>query len=77
MKPATRKTRFAWSPKSINRSCSTTCCELCTEHGAADPQTLAKQLLILIDGAITVALVMGDYSAADNAQCMARKLLDL
>ncbi|MBZ9785757.1 TetR family transcriptional regulator [Pseudomonas sp. REP124] len=52
-------------------------CELCTEHGADDPQTLAKQLLILIEGAITVALVMGDHSAADNAQCMARKLLDL
>lgn len=52
-------------------------CELCTEHGAKDPQLLAKQLLILIDGAITVALVMGDHSAADNAQCMARKLLDL
>ncbi|MGF6208536.1 AcrR family transcriptional regulator [Pseudomonas frederiksbergensis] len=52
-------------------------CELCTEHGATDPQALAKQLLILIDGAITVALVMGDHSAADNAQCMARKLLDL
>jgi AcrR family transcriptional regulator len=52
-------------------------CELCTEHGAEDPQLLAKQLLILIDGAITVALVMGDHSAADNAQCMARKLLDL
>ena len=42
-----------------------------------DPQTLARQLLILIDGAITVALVMGDHSAADNAQCVARKLLDL
>lgn len=52
-------------------------CELCTEYGAEDPQTLAKQLLILIDGAITVALVMGDYRAADNAQCMARKLLGL
>ncbi len=52
-------------------------CELCTEHGAEDPQMLARQLLILIDGAITVALVMGDHSAADNAQCMARKLLDL
>ena len=51
--------------------------ELCTEHGATDPETLARQLLILIDGAITVALVMGDHSAADNAQCMARKLLDL
>ncbi|WP_223448781.1 MULTISPECIES: TetR/AcrR family transcriptional regulator [Pseudomonas] len=52
-------------------------CELCTEHGAEDPLLLARQLLILIDGAITVALVMGDHSAADNAQCMARKLLDL
>ena len=52
-------------------------CELCAEHGAQDPEMLAKQLLILIDGAITVALVMGDHSAADNAQCMARKLLDL
>ncbi|MCU1760874.1 TetR/AcrR family transcriptional regulator [Pseudomonas sp. 14P_8.1_Bac3] len=50
---------------------------LCTEHGVSDPETLARQLLILIDGAITVALVMGDHSAADNAQCMARKLLDL
>ncbi|MGN4047797.1 TetR/AcrR family transcriptional regulator [Pseudomonas sp. SM4] len=52
-------------------------CELCTEYGTEDPQLLAKQLLILIDGAITVALVMGDHSAADNAQCMARKLLGL
>lgn len=51
--------------------------ELCTAHGSTDPETVAKQLLILIDGAITVALVMGDHSAADNAQCMARKLLDL
>ncbi|TVT79779.1 TetR/AcrR family transcriptional regulator [Pseudomonas sp. H3(2019)] len=51
--------------------------ELCTEHGVHDPEALAKQLLILIDGAITVALVMGDHSAANNAQCMARKLLDL
>ncbi|WDH32744.1 TetR/AcrR family transcriptional regulator [Pseudomonas chlororaphis] len=56
--------------------------ELCKEHasekpGTEDPQEQARQLLILIDGAITVALVMGDRSAADNAQCMARKLLDL
>jgi AcrR family transcriptional regulator len=51
--------------------------KLCTEQGVHDPEALAKQLLILIDGAITVALVMGDHSAADNAQCMARKLLDL
>ncbi|MFW0757838.1 TetR/AcrR family transcriptional regulator [Pseudomonas sp. H11T01] len=51
--------------------------ELCKEHGVHDPEALAKQLLILIDGAITVALVMGDQSAADTAQCMARKLLNL
>ncbi|BAV75503.1 transcriptional regulator, TetR family [Pseudomonas chlororaphis subsp. aurantiaca] len=47
------------------------------KHGTEDPEEQARQLLILIDGAITVALVMGDRSAADNAQCMARKLLDL
>ncbi|MCU1763958.1 TetR family transcriptional regulator [Pseudomonas protegens] len=51
--------------------------ELCQEHGVQHPEELAAQLLILIDGAITVALVMGNHSAADNAQCMARKLLDL
>ncbi|PMY44802.1 MULTISPECIES: TetR/AcrR family transcriptional regulator [Pseudomonas] len=56
--------------------------ELCKAHisekpGTGDPEEQARQLLILIDGAITVALVMGDRSAADNAQCMARKLLDL
>lgn len=52
-------------------------CELCTEHGVADPLKVARQLLILIDGAITVALIMGDHNAADDAQYMARKLLDL
>jgi len=51
--------------------------ELCQEHGAQHPQELAAQLLILIDGAITVALVMGDQRAADNAQCIARQLLGL
>ncbi|SDT15597.1 transcriptional regulator, TetR family [Pseudomonas asplenii] len=51
--------------------------ELCEAHGIDDPLVVARQLLILIDGAITVALVMGDHGAADNAQCMARKLLAL
>ena len=51
--------------------------ELCQAHGTPDPERQAAHLLILIDGAITVALVMGDSTAADNAQCMARKLLDL
>ena len=51
--------------------------QLCQAHGTPDPERQAAQLLILIDGAITVALVMGDSTAADNAQCMARTLLGL
>ncbi len=51
--------------------------ELCQAHGTCDPERQAAHLLILIDGAITVALVMGDTTAADNAQCMARTLLGL
>ena len=51
--------------------------ELCQAHGTPAPQQQAAQLLILIDGAITVALVMGDATAADNAQGMARTLLRL
>ena len=50
---------------------------LCLDHAVQDPQALARQLLILIDGAITMALVTGDQSAADRAQDMARKLLQL
>ena len=50
---------------------------LCTEHGVQDPQALARQLLILIDGAITVALITGNPDAADDAQSVARTLLDL
>ncbi|OPA88391.1 TetR family transcriptional regulator [Pseudomonas fluorescens] len=51
--------------------------ELCTAYGTPDPGRQAAHLLILIDGAITVALVMGDSTAADNAQCMAQTLLGL
>ncbi|WP_348749509.1 TetR/AcrR family transcriptional regulator [Pseudomonas rhodesiae] len=51
--------------------------ELCQAHGTPDPKRQAAHLLILIDGAITVALVMGDSTAADNAQCMAQTLLGL
>ena len=51
--------------------------ELCQAHGTADAERQAAQLLILIDGAITVALVMGDPTAADNAQYMAQTLLAL
>ncbi|RMP65778.1 hypothetical protein ALQ18_04359 [Pseudomonas marginalis pv. marginalis] len=51
--------------------------QLCEAHGSPAPEQHAAQLLILIDGAITVALVMGDSSAADQAQCMAQKLFGL
>lgn len=51
--------------------------ELCEAHGTPDPERQAAQLLILIDGAITVALVMGDENVADNARCMAQTVLGL
>jgi AcrR family transcriptional regulator len=50
--------------------------ELCEEYGASDPDKLAKQLLILMDGAITVARVMGDHSSADSARDIAKSLLN-
>lgn len=49
--------------------------ELCQQLSIDQPETLAKQLLIMIDGAITLALVMGDHSAADSARDMAQLLL--
>ncbi|MFO2463534.1 TetR/AcrR family transcriptional regulator [Pseudomonas sp. 15FMM2] len=51
--------------------------QLCKAHGCVAAEQQAAQLLILIDGAITVAFVTGDASAADNAQAMARTLLAL
>ncbi len=51
--------------------------ELCKAHGTPAPQQQAAQLLILVDGAITLALIMGDVTAADNAHGMARTLLAL
>jgi AcrR family transcriptional regulator len=48
---------------------------LAEEYGAGDPEELASEFLILIDGAITVALVTGDKEAAQKAQHIARKLL--
>jgi len=40
------------------------------------PDALARQLLILIEGAITASYVMGSGSAADDARDMAKILLD-
>lgn len=50
--------------------------ELCEQLGIADPQAFAKQLLILMEGAITVARVMGDYSAAESAKAVAQLMLE-
>ncbi|MGE8150315.1 TetR/AcrR family transcriptional regulator [Pseudomonas vancouverensis] len=51
--------------------------ELCIEHGLQEPDTMARQLLILIDGAITVALIIGNSGAADDAQAVAKSILHL
>lgn len=49
---------------------------LCEQAQCSQPSILANQLLILIDGAITVAKVMGDSEAAENAKVIAISLLD-
>ncbi|GGI54620.1 TetR/AcrR family transcriptional regulator [Oxalicibacterium solurbis] len=49
--------------------------QLTKEYGAADPEELAYEFLMLIDGAITVALVMNDRNAARKGKQLARKLL--
>jgi AcrR family transcriptional regulator len=49
--------------------------ELCEQLAVTQPTVLAKQLLILMDGAITLARVMGDLSAADSAKAVAQMLL--
>lgn len=49
--------------------------EICQQYGAADPDALARQLLVLIDGAITVAHVLGDFNSADSAKEVMRTLL--
>jgi AcrR family transcriptional regulator len=49
--------------------------ELCEQLNIEQPSALAKQLLILMEGAITMARVMGDFSAADSAKDVAQLLL--
>lgn len=49
--------------------------ELTEQLDIEQPQALAKQLLVLIEGAITMARVMGDYSTADSARNVAQLLL--
>ncbi|MFZ4835353.1 TetR/AcrR family transcriptional regulator [Rouxiella sp. Mn2063] len=43
---------------------------------AKTPQALANQLLVLIDGAITVAMLMGNPAAADDAKETAKVLIN-
>lgn len=48
---------------------------LCVDAGEDDPETAARQFLILIDGAIAVALVTGNPAAADDACTLANAFL--
>lgn len=50
--------------------------ELTEQLNIAQPSVLARQLLVLMEGAITMSRVMGDYDAADNARDVAQLLLD-
>lgn len=49
--------------------------ELTEQLNIAQPAVLAKQLLVLMEGAITTARVMGDYDAANSARDVAQLLL--
>jgi len=50
--------------------------DLTEQLNIEQPVVLAKQLLILIEGAITISYVMGDSSAADSAREVAERLLE-
>jgi AcrR family transcriptional regulator len=49
--------------------------KLAAEMGVAEPQVLAHQLALLIDGAIVAAMVTGDPDVADTAALTASALL--
>ncbi len=48
---------------------------LVAETGAKDPDTLSKQLVLLVDGAIATAQVTGRAGAADDARAAAEVLV--
>lgn len=48
---------------------------LCQRTSCPQPTPLPRQLLLLIEGAITLARVMGELDAADTAKDMDRTLL--
>lgn len=49
--------------------------ELAGQLDIEQPAALARQLLVLMEGAITVSRVMGDHDAADTARDVAQLLL--
>ena len=49
--------------------------ELSEQLNIEHPVVLARQLLILVEGAITMTYVMGDQNAADDARDVAKVLL--
>lgn len=49
--------------------------ELTQQVNSDQPLALARKLLVLIEGAITTARVMGDYKSADDARDVAQLLL--
>lgn len=51
--------------------------QLAEASGAKNPDEMAAEFLILIDGAITVAKVLGNKQAAREAQQLAQKLFSL
>jgi AcrR family transcriptional regulator len=48
---------------------------LTSDLGVKDPVRLARQLFVLIEGAITVARVMGDFTALESAKEVAELLI--
>ncbi|MBT0667420.1 TetR/AcrR family transcriptional regulator [Novosphingobium profundi] len=50
-------------------------CTLTRETGLAQPDEIAEEFLVLIDGAISLALVFGDTHGADAAARSAQRLL--
>ena len=49
--------------------------QLAAAYGVDEPKKMAADLLLLIEGAITVAKVMGDKTAAKNGKRLAEQLL--
>lgn len=50
--------------------------ELARDSGVRDPELLARQLAVLVEGATTLAMIDGDISHIDDAQSAATVLLN-